>query len=125
MAANRGLGDMVRLLLDRGAAVDTKMSWGGETALFRAAFQGHADVVTLLAKRGADINTMVTLFFLDWVKKLQYRTLMGECTWSSECSGRLVLLAAVGRAEGFFGVWVLMVRSRLVWLVVWLVQQED
>ncbi|MFD7659809.1 ankyrin repeat domain-containing protein [Actinosynnema sp. NPDC059797] len=49
-----GRVDVVRALLDAGAAVDTR-GWSGFTPLDQAAMNGRADVVRLLVARGADL----------------------------------------------------------------------
>ena len=51
VAARRGNADLVRVLMDAGADVDSCV--GGETALVHAAWFGHADVVTELERYGA------------------------------------------------------------------------
>jgi hypothetical protein len=54
-AAAAGRTDLVKLLLDRGAAADRRDDWG-ETALGRAARAGRASTVKLLLSRGANPN---------------------------------------------------------------------
>ena len=48
--------DLVRLLLDRGASVDSKELRHGSTALHVAASRGQADVAQHLIERGAEVN---------------------------------------------------------------------
>ncbi|KZL82888.1 multiple ankyrin repeats single kh domain-containing protein [Colletotrichum incanum] len=55
-AAYDGTLDIVKLLLDRGAAVDFPNEW----ALQAAASEGHYDVVKELLDRGADVNAFTT-----------------------------------------------------------------
>lgn len=55
-AAFFGQMAMVRMLLDRGAGVDTK-SRDGLSPLFAAASSGHAEVVLLLLGSGADVRS--------------------------------------------------------------------
>src|SRR5204863_1612456 len=55
-AARTGKLDAVKLLLDRGAAVNAKESVRGQTALMWAVLENHPDVVKLLIARGADVN---------------------------------------------------------------------
>lgn len=53
-AARNGHTEVVRYLLDQGAAVDAKGFFGG-TALHWAAINGHRDTVDLLLKHGASL----------------------------------------------------------------------
>ena len=55
VAARRGTWDMVKLLLDRGANVNTSSPIAG-TALHAAAYRGRLDLCKLLIERGADVN---------------------------------------------------------------------
>lgn len=54
--ARLGLLDMCTLLLDGGAAVDSRTKTGGVTPLQRAALKGRIEVVELLVHRGADVR---------------------------------------------------------------------
>lgn len=54
-AARNGHTEVVRYLLDRGAAIDTKGFFGG-TGLHWAAINGHRETVELLISRGADLK---------------------------------------------------------------------
>jgi ankyrin repeat protein len=54
-AAKKGVLTEVRRLLDRGAAVDSRGTWG-MTPLMWAASKGHEAVVRFLLDRGADVN---------------------------------------------------------------------
>jgi Ankyrin repeats (3 copies) len=47
---------VVRLLLDKGANIDTKAK-SGETVLHRAVENGHEAVVRLLLEKGANVDT--------------------------------------------------------------------
>ena len=53
-AARTGNVDAVRMLLDRGADVNARERYKGQTALMWAAAERHAAVVELLLERGAD-----------------------------------------------------------------------
>jgi len=55
-AARTGKLDAVKVLLARGANVNAKESWRGQTALMWAAAEGHPDVIRALIERGADIH---------------------------------------------------------------------
>jgi uncharacterized protein len=54
-AASAGHTDAIRLLLDKGADINTTNNFG-DTALMTAAEDGRTDVVELLLDKGADIN---------------------------------------------------------------------
>ena len=56
MAARSGQTDAIRVLLDHGADVNARETWGGTTALMWAASEKHPAAVQLLASRGADLN---------------------------------------------------------------------
>ncbi len=58
-AAKKGLLDEVRLLVERGASVDSRGTWG-MTPLMWAASKGHGKVVRLLLDRGADVNAQAS-----------------------------------------------------------------
>jgi ankyrin repeat protein len=53
-AARAGSAEVVRMLLDRGADVNAREKYKGQTALMWAAAERHPDVVRLLIDRGAD-----------------------------------------------------------------------
>ena len=57
MAAS-AIGDVksVKLLVSRGAALDIRANYGGWTALFMAALNGHEETVQYLIRAGADVN---------------------------------------------------------------------
>lgn len=56
MGSNRGFEDIVRLLLEQGANIESKDS-DGCTALPHAAKMGHQDMVRLLLEQGANIES--------------------------------------------------------------------
>ena len=55
-AALSGKADAVRLLLTRGAKVDTKEPYKGQTALMWAAAEGNTAAVDVLLEAGADLK---------------------------------------------------------------------
>ena len=55
-AALSGKADAVRLLLTRGATVDTKEPYRGQTALMWAAAEGNTAAVDVLLEAGADLK---------------------------------------------------------------------
>ena len=54
VAAREGHVDVCRMLLDRGAHIDTTGMKAAGTSMMQATEHGHADVVSLLLERGAD-----------------------------------------------------------------------
>ena len=65
-AARGGHTEVVRLLLDRGASTEGKMSatedgYWDRTPLHCAAEEGHINVVRLLLDRGANIQTTMSV----------------------------------------------------------------
>lgn len=60
-AARTGRIDALKLLLRRGAAVDARERWFGETALMWAAAENHALAVRVLVEAGAGLNARSTL----------------------------------------------------------------
>jgi len=56
MAASKGRSDIVQLLLQHGAHIDTPSSRGGNTPLHFAAAGNHHQVAQLLIEEGADVN---------------------------------------------------------------------
>jgi len=56
LAAESADGDIVKLLLDKGAKIDEKDDESGFTALHYAARLGNKDAAELLIARGADVN---------------------------------------------------------------------
>ena len=54
-AVLRGQGDIVTLLLDRGASADARTS-SGSTLLHDAALKGHRDIAIVLLEHGARLN---------------------------------------------------------------------
>ena len=59
-AALSGKADAVRLLLTRGASVDTKEPYRGQTALMWAAAEGNTAAVDVLIEAGADLKLKST-----------------------------------------------------------------
>jgi ankyrin repeat protein len=60
-AARTGSAEVVRLLLDRGASVDARDKWYGESALMWAAAQNHGDAVSILLAHDAPVDSRSTL----------------------------------------------------------------
>ena len=60
-AARTGNVEAVRALVARGADVNARERWFGETALMWAAAENHADVVRLLVEAGADVRARSTV----------------------------------------------------------------
>jgi len=56
MAASKGQPDIVKLLIQHGAQIDTASTRGGNTALHFAAAGNHHQVVQLLIEQGAEVN---------------------------------------------------------------------
>jgi len=56
MAARTGKTDAIKTLLDHGAQVNTKETWGDTTALMWAVSERHPEAVKMLMARGADVN---------------------------------------------------------------------
>ena len=59
-AARTGNAAAVKLLVGRGADVNARERWFGETAVMWAAAENHADAIRVLAESGADINARST-----------------------------------------------------------------
>ena len=55
-AALNGHEAVVRLLVEKGAAVDTQENSSGQTPLLAAASNGHEAIVRLLVEKGAPID---------------------------------------------------------------------
>jgi uncharacterized protein len=64
-AARTGAPDALRALLEKGADVNARESWYGETALIWAAAQDHAEAVKVLLAKGADVNDPSALLHFD------------------------------------------------------------
>ena len=56
MAAHSGKADAVKVLLDHGANVNAKETWGATTALMWAISERHSEAAKLLIDHGADVN---------------------------------------------------------------------
>jgi len=56
LAARTGKIDAIAALLNHGAALNARETWGGTTALMFAAAEHHSAAVRLLVERGADVN---------------------------------------------------------------------
>lgn len=61
VAAYCGHRDLVKFLLNAGAAIDDRDSYG-YTALMHAVYRGHKDSVALLLERGADIHAKIDIY---------------------------------------------------------------
>src|SRR5204862_438769 len=85
-AVNSGDVELVRLLLDHGAAVNVAESRGGQTALMWAAADGRSEIARLLIERGANVNT---------VSKNGYNTLLLSAQQGDINSVKLLLAAKV------------------------------
>jgi uncharacterized protein len=68
LSSRTGKPAAVKLLLDRGAQVNARETWQGETALMWAAAEDHPETVALLASRGADLNVRSKLLEYPKVK---------------------------------------------------------
>lgn len=75
--------DIVTLLLDRGADINTVGHFG--TALGAAAFRGHLEIVTLLLGRGADINIISSRFGTALTTASLFRHRYSHPTSGSRC----------------------------------------
>jgi ankyrin repeat protein len=64
-ATRTGKLDAIRLLIDRGAAVNAKEEVRGQTALMWAVLENHPDAVKLLLEKGADINAQTAVVIPD------------------------------------------------------------
>src|SRR5206468_4610306 len=67
-AARAGKIDAAKRLLEAGADVNAKESWGGQSAVMWAAAQGQAEMIKLLASRGADVNSRGVIH--QWERKV-------------------------------------------------------
>lgn len=56
LASRDGHTEIVKLLIDAGALVNTETYEHGYTALYLASMKGHLEVVKLLIANGADVN---------------------------------------------------------------------
>ena len=64
-AARIGRIGAVKLLIDRGAAIDAKEKVRGQTALMWAVIENHIDVAWLLLKSGANVNAQTDVSIPD------------------------------------------------------------
>lgn len=71
-AAAKGHTKLVRLLLDRGTDVNTRITPHGTTALHYAAVKGHALVARLLLDRGATVDARDSIFQGRLLSLMQY-----------------------------------------------------
>lgn len=55
VAISKGYADIVKLLIDEGASIDSSQ-YSPSTPLIKACDQGHVEIVTLLVDKGADVN---------------------------------------------------------------------
>jgi ankyrin repeat protein len=88
--ARGGHVDAAKLLLDRGAEIDAREKWHGQTALMWATAQGHPDMLRLLLARGADVNAHSSVD--EWERQ---QTAEPRDKWLS--SGGLTPLLFAGR----------------------------
>ena len=58
IAASNGHLDICRLLIDKGAQMEAKNSFG-RTPLHCASYQGHDDIARLLCDHGADVEARI------------------------------------------------------------------
>ena len=56
LAANNGHIEAVKMLVNKGADVNAKMTSNGYTALMAASYKGQFEVVKMLLAEGADVN---------------------------------------------------------------------
>src|SRR5690606_41221627 len=66
--ARTGNVEAARLLLRRGADVNARESWGGQTALMWAAAQGQPAMIRLLVKAGAKVDERSAV--RDWQRRV-------------------------------------------------------
>ena len=59
VAASKGSMEILKLLIENGAALDVKNRQGGQTALIFAAHWGHTEVVRYLIAKGANLNVQM------------------------------------------------------------------
>src|SRR6185436_5282912 len=60
-AARTGTVDALKALIARGANVNAREKWFGETAVMWAASENHGDAIRVLAEAGADLDARSTL----------------------------------------------------------------
>src|SRR5437870_1297030 len=66
-ASRTGKLDAVKLLIDRGAAVNAKESVRGQTAVMWAVLENHPDVVKFLLAHGVDVNAQTNVVVPDGI----------------------------------------------------------
>lgn len=82
--------EIVELLVDRGADVNARSMFGGDTPLHIAANLGHKEVVGILIAKGADINAQNSAG-----KTPLHKGLMCQ-TYNDDCKENVKLLIAKG-----------------------------
>jgi ankyrin repeat protein len=70
-AAQQGCLEIVKLLVESGAAVDASEEYSHWTPLLRASQNRHADVVRYLLASGADVNVRASLGQTPWTEAVR------------------------------------------------------
>jgi len=75
-AAEAGQREMAELLLDAGAVIDVIEALHNQTALFKAAAEGHLSTVQLLVERGADPHFRLRgkITAAEWTRRMAKTT---------------------------------------------------
>src|SRR5688572_32817160 len=80
MAARTGATGALRVLMESGANVNARESWGGTTALMWAVSEGHTEAATLLLGAGADVNARSNYVAAANGRGFEGRTPVGDRT---------------------------------------------